>query len=77
MCSATVCLLEWLFVQLLTIACRHVKHFAPGVLTKCLYQFDDPVSPHIAARQHGVSYFWEAIIIMSKITLTPVDPPRR
>ncbi|KAH8695203.1 onanonoxo-7-onima-8-eninoihtemlysoneda [Talaromyces proteolyticus] len=31
---------------------RHVERFAagPNVLTKCLYQFDEPVSPHIAAR---------------------------
>ncbi|KUJ19147.1 PLP-dependent transferase [Mollisia scopiformis] len=29
---------------------RHISHFAPGVQTKCFYQFDEAVSPHIAAR---------------------------
>ncbi|KAL4872130.1 hypothetical protein BDV12DRAFT_163087 [Aspergillus spectabilis] len=30
---------------------RHLQRFAPNTLTKCLYQFDEPVSPHIAAQQ--------------------------
>ncbi|KAL2828150.1 putative bifunctional diaminopelargonate synthase [Aspergillus cavernicola] len=30
---------------------RHLQRHAPNTLTKCLYQFDEPVSPHIAARQ--------------------------
>ncbi|KAB8073528.1 pyridoxal phosphate-dependent transferase [Aspergillus leporis] len=30
---------------------RHIQRHAAGTLTKCLYQFDDPVSPHIAAQQ--------------------------
>ncbi|TPR02976.1 hypothetical protein CAN33_0012635 [Aspergillus niger] len=30
---------------------RHIRRYAPGTLTKCLYQFDEPVSPHIAAKQ--------------------------
>ncbi|EAW08757.1 adenosylmethionine-8-amino-7-oxononanoate aminotransferase [Aspergillus clavatus NRRL 1] len=30
---------------------RHIQRHAAGTLTKCLYQFDEPVSPHIAARQ--------------------------
>ncbi|KAL4883993.1 pyridoxal phosphate-dependent transferase [Aspergillus karnatakaensis] len=30
---------------------RHLQRFAPDTLTKCLYQFDEPVSPHIAAQQ--------------------------
>ncbi|KAI5300719.1 hypothetical protein KEM56_002244 [Ascosphaera pollenicola] len=30
----------------------YIKRFAPGTLTRCLYQFDEPVSPHIAARLH-------------------------
>lgn len=34
---------------------RHLKRYGAGTLTKCLYQFDEPVSPHIAARQKIVS----------------------
>ncbi|KAL3477236.1 onanonoxo-7-onima-8-eninoihtemlysoneda [Aspergillus californicus] len=30
---------------------RHLQRHAPNTLTKCLYQFDEPVSPHIAAQQ--------------------------
>lgn len=30
---------------------RHISRFAPGTETTTLFQFDDPVSPHIAARQ--------------------------
>ncbi|KAL4954024.1 pyridoxal phosphate-dependent transferase [Aspergillus filifer] len=30
---------------------RHIQRHAPNTLTKCLYQFDEPVSPHIAAQQ--------------------------
>ncbi|KAI9933988.1 hypothetical protein ASPWEDRAFT_126739 [Aspergillus wentii DTO 134E9] len=30
---------------------RHIKRHGAGTLTKCLYQFDEPVSPHIAAQQ--------------------------
>ncbi|KAL5339761.1 pyridoxal phosphate-dependent transferase [Aspergillus crustosus] len=30
---------------------RHLQRFAPNTLTKCLYQFDEPVSPHLAAQQ--------------------------
>ncbi|KAF9891362.1 hypothetical protein FE257_004218 [Aspergillus nanangensis] len=30
---------------------RHIQRFGAGTTTKCLYQFDEPVSPHIAARQ--------------------------
>ncbi|RDW83826.1 adenosylmethionine-8-amino-7-oxononanoate aminotransferase [Aspergillus mulundensis] len=29
---------------------RHLQRHAPSTLTKCLYQFDEPVSPHIAAK---------------------------
>ncbi|KAJ5484873.1 hypothetical protein N7539_004861 [Penicillium diatomitis] len=29
----------------------HMKKYGAGTLTKCLYQFDEPVSPHIAAKQ--------------------------
>lgn len=32
----------------------HVSRFAKGVLTKCLFQFKDAVSPHIAARSMSV-----------------------
>ncbi|RQM04742.1 hypothetical protein DH86_00004257, partial [Scytalidium sp. 3C] len=28
----------------------HLSRFSPHTSTKCLFQFDDPVSPHIAAR---------------------------
>ncbi|KAI1918149.1 hypothetical protein LOZ12_002643 [Ophidiomyces ophidiicola] len=29
---------------------RHIRRFADGIATKCLFQFDEPVSPHLAAR---------------------------
>ncbi|CZR61489.1 related to onanonoxo-7-onima-8-eninoihtemlysoneda [Phialocephala subalpina] len=29
---------------------RHISYFAPKTQTRCLYQFDEAVSPHIAAR---------------------------
>nr|KMM65182.1 adenosylmethionine-8-amino-7-oxononanoate aminotransferase [Coccidioides posadasii RMSCC 3488] len=29
---------------------RHISRFARGISTKCLYQFDEPVSPHLAAQ---------------------------
>ncbi|PLB41086.1 adenosylmethionine-8-amino-7-oxononanoate aminotransferase [Aspergillus candidus] len=32
---------------------RHLQRHAPGTLTRCLYQFDEPVSPHIAAKQNN------------------------
>lgn len=32
----------------------HLKRFGAGTLTKCLYQFDDPVSPHLAAKDKVV-----------------------
>ncbi|KAJ5203846.1 uncharacterized protein N7498_004725 [Penicillium cinerascens] len=34
---------------------RHLKRYGAGTLTKCLYQFDEPVSPHIAAKQKNIS----------------------
>ncbi|KAF2144808.1 uncharacterized protein K452DRAFT_147692 [Aplosporella prunicola CBS 121167] len=37
------------FLFHLTRFFRHISWFAPGVVTKCLYQFEKPVSPHIAA----------------------------
>ncbi|KAI2787270.1 hypothetical protein POX_f07633 [Penicillium oxalicum] len=33
---------------------RHLKRYGAGTLTKCLYQFDEPVSPHIAAKQKTI-----------------------
>ncbi|KAL8287398.1 hypothetical protein RQP46_003256 [Phenoliferia psychrophenolica] len=33
----------------------HIDTFAPGVLTKCLYHFDEPVSPHLAAQRAAAS----------------------
>ncbi|CAG7919586.1 unnamed protein product [Penicillium olsonii] len=33
---------------------RHLRRFGAGTLTKCLYQFDDPVSPHLAAKDKVV-----------------------
>jgi dethiobiotin synthetase/adenosylmethionine--8-amino-7-oxononanoate aminotransferase len=33
---------------------KHIKRFAPGITTKCLFKFDDAVSPHIAARSSKV-----------------------
>ncbi|KAL1970230.1 hypothetical protein VTN77DRAFT_5390 [Rasamsonia byssochlamydoides] len=33
---------------------KHIERFAPGVLTQCLFRFDEPVSPHIAAKQKAI-----------------------
>ncbi|KAJ6150931.1 hypothetical protein N7470_007525 [Penicillium chermesinum] len=33
---------------------RHLERYGAGALTKCLYQFDEPVSPHIAAREKTI-----------------------
>ncbi|PWY86806.1 onanonoxo-7-onima-8-eninoihtemlysoneda [Aspergillus heteromorphus CBS 117.55] len=33
----------------------HLQRYANGILTECLYQFDEPVSPHIAARQKSLT----------------------
>ncbi|KAL2871391.1 adenosylmethionine-8-amino-7-oxononanoate aminotransferase [Aspergillus lucknowensis] len=30
---------------------RHLRRYAPNTLTKCLFQFDEPTSPHIAAQK--------------------------
>ncbi|KAJ5090998.1 hypothetical protein N7532_009682 [Penicillium argentinense] len=30
---------------------RHLARYGAGTLTKCLHQFDEPVSPHLAAKQ--------------------------
>ncbi|KAL1998072.1 hypothetical protein VTN02DRAFT_88 [Thermoascus thermophilus] len=30
---------------------KHIERFVPGIVTSCPYRFDEPVSPHIAARQ--------------------------
>ncbi|OJJ97519.1 hypothetical protein ASPACDRAFT_1890143 [Aspergillus aculeatus ATCC 16872] len=32
---------------------RHIQRYAPHTQTKCLYQFADPVSPHLAAHKTG------------------------
>lgn len=37
-------------------ALRHIERFAPGTLQKGLYQFDEPVSPHIAAQSKTVGF---------------------
>lgn len=29
----------------------HLRRFGAGTLTRCLYQFEEPVSPHLAATQ--------------------------
>lgn len=29
----------------------HVRRFAPGVQTSCLFHFDEPVSPHLAVER--------------------------
>jgi dethiobiotin synthetase/adenosylmethionine--8-amino-7-oxononanoate aminotransferase len=34
---------------------RHISRFSPETKTQCLYQFDEAVSPHIAARSKPVS----------------------
>jgi bifunctional dethiobiotin synthetase / adenosylmethionine---8-amino-7-oxononanoate aminotransferase len=33
---------------------RHIARFSPETKTKCLFQFDEAVSPHIAARSSKV-----------------------
>lgn len=33
---------------------RHITRFAPGVVSKCLTQFSEPVSPHLAAQLDSV-----------------------
>ena len=33
---------------------RHISRFAPGVVSKCLSQFSEPVSPHLAAKIDSV-----------------------
>lgn len=30
---------------------RHLRRFGGGATTRCLYQFDKPVSPHLVARE--------------------------
>ena len=35
---------------------RHIARFSPDTKTKCLFQFDEPVSPHIAARSSKVRF---------------------
>ncbi|KPI39574.1 Bifunctional dethiobiotin synthetase/7,8-diamino-pelargonic acid aminotransferase, mitochondrial [Cyphellophora attinorum] len=34
---------------------RHISKFAPGVLSKCLTQFSEPVSPHLAAQRDSAT----------------------
>ena len=34
---------------------RHISRFSPEAITRCLFQFDEAVSPHIAARSKPVS----------------------
>ena len=34
---------------------QHISRFSPETTTQCLYQFDEAVSPHIAARSKSVS----------------------
>ena len=36
---------------------NHISRFAPQTKARCLFQFDDPVSPHIAARSKPVSSY--------------------
>ncbi|KAJ5889632.1 hypothetical protein N7504_010442 [Penicillium tannophilum] len=33
---------------------RHLERYGAGALTKCLYQFDEPVSPHLAAKSKTI-----------------------
>ncbi|KAJ5595401.1 uncharacterized protein N7459_001609 [Penicillium hispanicum] len=33
---------------------QHLERYGSGTLTKCLYQFDEPVSPHLAAKQKTI-----------------------
>ncbi|KAJ5657569.1 uncharacterized protein N7484_001218 [Penicillium longicatenatum] len=33
---------------------RHIERYGAGALTKCLYQFDEPVSPHLAAKSKTI-----------------------
>ncbi|WEW58247.1 hypothetical protein PRK78_003715 [Emydomyces testavorans] len=45
---------------------RHISRFAKGISTKCLYQFDEPVSPHLAARQKLCPHDGEILEAVSK-----------
>ena len=49
--SALTSLLFWLFRRVLALAGRHKDR----VHSSCLFRFDDPVSPHLAARRANES----------------------
>lgn len=34
---------------------RHLRRFAPGIRTSCLFHFDEPVSPHLAVERAAAS----------------------
>jgi dethiobiotin synthetase len=44
--DADVCLMNSLLTTF-----RHITRFAPGVRSENIYQFQDPVSPHLAAQR--------------------------
>lgn len=33
---------------------RHISRYAPGVVSKCISQFSEPISPHLAAKKDGI-----------------------
>lgn len=55
--SSRVCFLKPVSTGALSDADdQHLQRFAPGIKSLCLYQFDSPVSPHLAARNKKVFF---------------------
>jgi len=49
--------LQQLNILNLSLQVRHVRKYAKDVETRCLWQFDAPISPHLAAPKTPVSLF--------------------
>ena len=45
--------IDWCKVLTNATANRHISRFVTGIKSKCISQFADPVSPHIAAKAGG------------------------
>jgi len=54
---------------------RHISRFAPETHTKCLFQFDEAVSPHIAARSSMVCSPFQKSTSSRLITCSPYPTP--
>ncbi len=56
----------------------HISRFSPQTKTACLYQFDEAVSPHIAARSSKVSFLLrQRIIALIKDSLSPTQKSKK